>query len=77
MLEGTTGTTFNLPIKQVKDIIQKNKRGIHPVIDSFEEKGKEENQMQVHLDERIDRFDKKSRSHKNKRRRKHHLKKQV
>jgi len=77
MLEGATGTTFNLPIKQVKDIIQKNKRGIHPVIDSFEEKGKEENQMQVHLDERIDRFDKKSRSHKNKRRRKHHLKKQV
>lgn len=74
MLNGSLGTTFNLNIKQVKDIIQKNKRGIKPAIESSANNEKEENHMQVNLDERLDRFDKKPRS-KNKRRRKHYSKK--
>ena len=57
-LEGSLGTTFNLNIQQVKDIIQQNKRGIRPEINSFAENGKEENKMAVKLDESIDRFDK-------------------
>lgn len=58
-LEGSTGTTFNLTLKEVKDIIQKNKRGIRPEINSYAETAKEESQMEVTLDERLDRFDKK------------------
>ena len=58
-LEGSIGTTFNLSLNQVKDIIQKNKRGIKPEVNSYEEGEKEENKMEVNLDERIDRFDKK------------------
>jgi cell fate regulator YaaT (PSP1 superfamily) len=58
-LEGSLGTTFNLTLKQVKEIIQQNKRGIKPEIDSTEEQGKEENKMEVALNERIDRFDRK------------------
>jgi len=57
-LEGNTNTTFNLSIQQVKDIIQKNKRGIRPEINSVAEDGKEENKMEVKLDGNIDRFDK-------------------
>lgn len=67
-LEGSMGTTFNLNIQQVKDIIQKNKRGIRPEINSFAENGKEENKMEVKLDERIDRFDKNRKGFKKKRR---------
>jgi cell fate regulator YaaT (PSP1 superfamily) len=55
-LEGSVGTTFNLSIQQVKDIIQKNKRGIRPEINSIAENGKEENKMEVKLDGNIDRF---------------------
>lgn len=58
-LEGSMGATFNLSIKEVKDIIQKNKKGIYPEINSFEENGKEENKMEVKLDGNINRFDKK------------------
>ncbi len=58
-LEGSMGTTFKLSLKQVKEIIQKNKRGIQPEINSYEEDEKEVNEMEVTLDERIDRFDKK------------------
>lgn len=75
-LEGSMGTTFNLNIAQVKDIIQKNKRGIKPAIEATENKEEEENHMQVKLNERLDRFDKKPRSKNNKRRRKHYAKKQ-
>jgi cell fate regulator YaaT (PSP1 superfamily) len=57
-LEGSVGVTFNLSIQQVKDIIQKNKRGIRPEINSVAEDGKEENKMEVKLDGNIDRFDK-------------------
>lgn len=68
-LEGSMGTTFNLSLKQVKDIIQKNKRGIKPEMGSFAPKEKEENKMEVALDDRIDRFDKKKQPRpKNKRR---------
>ncbi len=76
MLEGSSGVTFNLSIPQVKDIIQKNKRGIKPSIEASGEKSKEENHMQVNLDERIDRFDKKPGKPKLKRRRKQHHKRQ-
>jgi len=54
------GTTFSLSLKEVKDIIQKNKRGIQPEVNTFAEVSKEDNQMEVSLDERIDRFDKKA-----------------
>jgi len=57
-LEGSAGVTFNLSIEQVKEIIQKNKRGIRPEINSVAEDGKEENKMEVKLDGNIDRFDK-------------------
>jgi len=67
-LEGSMGTTFNLSIQQVKDIIQKNKRGIRPEINSIEENGKEENKMEVKLDDRIDRFDNSRKGFKKKRR---------
>lgn len=56
-LEGNGNTTFNLSIQQVKDIIQQNKKGIYPEINSFAENGKEENKMEVKLDGNIDRFD--------------------
>lgn len=58
-LEGSMGVTFKFTLQQVKDIIQKNKHGIQPEINSFAEDEKEENKMEVSLDERLDRFDKK------------------
>lgn len=67
VMEGGGGM-FNLPLQQVKDIIQKNKRGIRPEIGSSAEKSKEENQMEVKLDERLDRFDKNKRTINKKRR---------
>ena len=57
-LEGNTSTVFNLSVQQVKDIIQQNKRGIRPELNSVAENGKEENKMEVKLDGSIDRFDK-------------------
>ena len=57
-LEGNTNTIFNLSVQQVKDFIQQNKRGIKPELNSVAENGKEENKMEVKLDDRIDRFDK-------------------
>lgn len=67
VMEGGGGM-FYLPLQQVKDIIQKNKRGIRPEIGSSAEKAKEENQMEVKLDERLDRFDKNKRTINKKRR---------
>jgi cell fate regulator YaaT (PSP1 superfamily) len=57
-LEGNSSTIFNLSVQRVKDIIQQNKRGIRPELNSVAENGKEENKMEVKLDDRIDRFDK-------------------
>ncbi len=67
-LEGSMGTTFKLDLTQVKDIIQKNKRGIKPEVNSYEESAKEENKMEVSLNERIDRFDTKKKQVNKKRR---------
>lgn len=69
-LEGSMGTTFKLSLKQVKEIIQKNKRGINPEINSYEEIEKDVNEMEVTLDERIDRFDTKKKPQNKNRRRK-------
>lgn len=75
-LEGSIGTTFKLELKQVKDIIQQNKRGVRPEVNSYEENGKEENKMEVHLDERIDRFDKTKKSFV-KKKRKNNIRKKI
>jgi cell fate regulator YaaT (PSP1 superfamily) len=66
VMEG--GGMFYLTLQQVKDIIQKNKHGIRPEVGNTGEKAKEENQMEVKLDERIDRFDKNKRTINKKRR---------
>ncbi|WP_346861739.1 regulatory iron-sulfur-containing complex subunit RicT [uncultured Draconibacterium sp.] len=70
MLEGSAGVTFNLSLKQVKSIIQKNKRGIKPEVDTFTAQVKEETKLEVTLNESLDRFDTKrpSRRKNNKRR---------
>lgn len=70
ILEGSTGTTFNLSLKQVRDVIQKNKRGINPELHTFNTQPKEDNKMEVTLDERLDRFDKKKPARNKKRRNK-------
>ena len=67
-LEGSSSTIFNLSVQQVKDIIQQNKRGIGPDINSVAEDGKEENKMEVKLDENINRFDKQKKNINKKRR---------
>jgi cell fate regulator YaaT (PSP1 superfamily) len=59
MLEGSAGVTFNLSLKQVKSIIQKNKRGIKPEVDTFTAQVKEETKLEVTLNESLDRFDNK------------------
>lgn len=69
MLEGSMGTTFNLNLKQVKDIIQQNKRGTRPEVDLLGKKVKESSQMEVTLDGELDRFDKKKVRNKSKERR--------
>ena len=65
--EGLPGNSFKLSIKEVKDIIQKNKRGIQPEI--FIKMGGERQEVKLELnpEDRIDRFDNKNR----KRHRKH------
>lgn len=69
-LEGSVGTTFNLSLKEVKDIIQQNKRGKQPEVNTFTPPVKEEGTMEVTLNESLDRFDKKkpTRNRNNKRR---------
>ncbi len=69
-MEGSSGNIFNLTINQVKDIIQKNKRGIKPDLKPLTEPVKEEHGMEVKLDERIDRFDQHKKSFKKKRKNK-------
>ena len=51
------GNTFNLSIKEVKDIIQKNKRGLKPEVQYQPVTLSKEAKLEVSLDERIDRFD--------------------
>ncbi|PIF06056.1 MAG: hypothetical protein CSA36_03610 [Draconibacterium sp.] len=70
LLEGDLSSTFNLTLAQVKDIIQKNKRGIKPKMEMFEKNAiKEDLAMEVVLDERIDRFDNKDKPLRKKRNR--------
>ncbi len=71
MLEGSPGVSFNLSLKQVKNIIQQNKRGVKPAVDAYSAPTKEEPKMAVTLDERLDRFDnqKPKRNKRNKKRR--------
>lgn len=66
------GTTFNLNIAQVKDIIYKNKRGIKPDLSNLNDKpNNSDPKLEVVLDGRIDRFDKsKQRPGKNRRKNK-------
>ncbi len=59
ILEGSVGTTFVLPLKEVKSIIQQNKRGVQPEVNTLAPVVKEEAKMKVTLDESLDRFDKK------------------
>lgn len=73
-LEGNTSTIFNLSVQLVKDIIMQNKRGIRPEINSVAEDGKEENKMEVKLDDSIDRFDKHKKNINKKRRSKFKVK---
>ena len=66
-LEGSVGNTFNLSLREVKDIIQKNKRGIKPEVDTFSAKTKEsaDKVSAVTLEGDLDRFDNKNRRDKN------------
>jgi cell fate regulator YaaT (PSP1 superfamily) len=66
-VEGSMGIYFNLSLKQVKSIIQMNKKGLKPELNTLKVPEKEENKMEVVLDENLDRFDNKKPS-RNKRR---------
>lgn len=57
--EDATSGAFHLSVKEVKDIIQKNKRGIKPEIKPPVEKTADDLGWQSMNDERIDRFEKK------------------
>jgi cell fate regulator YaaT (PSP1 superfamily) len=59
MLDGSMGSTFNLSLKEVKDIIQQNKRGNRPEVGMAGKREKEASEMEVKLDGELDRFDKK------------------
>lgn len=69
LVEAMPGNSFKLSLKEVKDIIQKNKRGIKPEISINEEPVSKDTKLEVNLDERLDRFDRKQKVH-NKSRRK-------
>lgn len=70
LLEGLPGNSFKLSLKEVKSIIQKNKRGIHPEIITQPDSEKKEASLEVTLDDRIDRFDKKNNNQKRSNKRK-------
>lgn len=63
----TTGA-FALSLKEVKDIIQKNKRGIKPEVNQQKQVETEEQGYQLMNNERIDRFEEKKPRKKNNRR---------
>jgi len=70
-LEGSMGTTFSLSLKEVKDIIQKNKRGKKPEVNLFSNKTTtDESPMEVSLEGDLNRFDKKKPQHRNRNRNK-------
>jgi cell fate regulator YaaT (PSP1 superfamily) len=65
--EGVPGNSFKLSVKEVKNIIQKNKRGIRPEVSVQTKEGDVEVKMEVSLEDRIDRFDSKNRERNKKR----------
>lgn len=71
LVGGLPGNSFKLSVKEVKEIIQKNKRGIKPEIQTSPVPVSNESNLEVSLNERIDRFDVKKRN-KNNNKRKHY-----
>ncbi len=65
--EGLPGNSFKLSVKEVKSIIQKNKRGIQPEITVHQDGGNKEAEMEVKLEDRLDRFDQKNKKRNKKR----------
>ena len=59
LTEGLPGNSFKLSLNEVKNIIQKNKRGIKPDISKPENPGNKDLNTDVILEGRIDRFDSK------------------
>lgn len=57
--KGLPGNSFKLSVKEVKDIIQKNKKGIKPEIKPDTDESEKKNLLEVSLNERLDRFDNK------------------
>jgi cell fate regulator YaaT (PSP1 superfamily) len=74
---GVPGNSFKLSLKEVKDVIQKNKRGIKPEIKENPSQKQEEDKMEVALHDRIDRFDKKRTEFKSNRKKRNQFKKKV
>ncbi|HKI88071.1 MAG TPA: regulatory iron-sulfur-containing complex subunit RicT [Draconibacterium sp.] len=71
--DGMPGNSFKLSLKEVKDIIQRNKKGIKPEIKLNTESISNETKLEVSLDERLDRFDRKKKVHgKSRRKRNNH-----
>ena len=69
------GNSFKLSLKEVKDIIQKNKRGIKPEVAMDTGTEEKETKMEVSLNERLDRFDRKKNVHSKSRRKRNNNKK--
>jgi cell fate regulator YaaT (PSP1 superfamily) len=57
--EGIPGNSFVLSVKEVKNIIQQNKKGVHPEISVTAKTSETEVKMEVSLEDRLDRFDNK------------------
>lgn len=75
-IEGDTASgSFSLSLKEVKDIIQQNKRGIKPEIEQKAVAVSDEPGLQTMNNERIDRFEEKKPGNNKKRRKKSNLKK--
>ena len=57
MVEGIPGNSFKLSLKEVKSIIQQNKKGIHPEIKTETVEKERVDKLEINLNERLDRFD--------------------
>jgi cell fate regulator YaaT (PSP1 superfamily) len=76
LVETMPGNSFKLSLKEVKDIIQKNKRGIKPEIIINTENDSKEATLEVSLDERLDRFDHKKKTNRKPRKNRNNFKRQ-
>lgn len=67
IIQGNIGNTFNLSLKEVKNIIQKNKRGIKPEVNTYKNKDIESDKLEkaVTFEGDLNRFDKNKRSDQN------------